>query len=776
MILQKDRVMFQNNWEILVENGFNKIYSYMKKGNTTDPFRFQMKEILQQYNLVHQILMSRNSEVRKLCEVNLDNQLRKYCSSFLEDAGNKIDLKKFISNWLSYSGILYDWLKRSFKYFDNVKRMINKGSSLKEYVFNIYKEEIYEKAKNDLYSEFELIVGNYRDNKEIDINICKEYINFLKLFKEDALIEKFISSTEKHFNDLVQTHINSTFNDFMNFFWQEIDKEKKFLSVVFPEEENVILTRISEVIYYKNFGKLLSAQDGFLYMLNNYDSSMKEKLKYTFDIFVSNGNSFSMMSKLFKDFIKNNFKEKIIIKENLDNNPQIVKPRDVLYKTNFIQSYLIFHRNILDIINFCFSNNNIMNLNFKEGLADIEGSLDNANLAYILPYYFDEELSKLTSNEERKKQIDLGLEIFNSVPDKDIFMDIYSNLLSNRILSLFNKNNNPKQTNNFNLELETSIINIFAQECGNDLVQKLNNIVNDYNLNENEISEKFVTFVNESKEEINKKDLKNEKKESNDNKEKEKLDFISVNLAKKDSVNLLNIETRIRIFSSENWPSYINTKNALLPEKLSSITNEISSFYHKIYPGRILNFSMKHSYAIIEANLPNKGILFNVKCNTFLTIILLKFNEVYYGYNNKIKKEELISMLQFEANEDFFKSIRQLIESKIINEDNDYYSLNCDLTVKKGDCLVFKTLEENEIKKKEKQEIDRTYPVDGTIVKTVKESKSIAHKNLILKVLGALCNFSIKEEFIEKRINSLIEREIIFKSKQDPNLYIYNEQ
>ena len=751
MIFQKDRIMFQNNWEILVQSGFNKIFAYMKNEKNTAPFKIQMKEILRQYNLVHEILMSKNSEVRKLCEVNLDNQLRQYCSNFLEESGNKIDLKKFISKWLAYSNILYAWLKRAFKYFDNVKKMTNRGSSLEENVFNIFKEEIYEKVKDDLYSEFENIVSQYRNNKEIDINICKEYIKFIKLFKEDNLIEKFMSSTEKYFNDLVQAHINSTFNDFMNFFWIEIDKEKKFLSVVFPEEENVALTRISEVIYYKNFGKLLSAQDGFLFMLNNYNNNIKEKLKYTFDIFVSNGNSFSMMSKIFKDFIKKNFKEKIIIKEKLENNPQIVKPRDVLDKTTFIVSYLLFQRNILDIINYCFSNNNIMNLNFKEGLADIEGSLDNANMAYVLPYFFDEELTKLNSDEERKKQIDLGLEIFNSVPDKDVFIDIYCNLLSNRILSLYNKNNTVNQINTFNLDLEKNIIDVFAQECGNELVQKLNNIINDYSLNENEISEKFVNFINEPKEQ-------------------------KINLTEKDSVNILNIETRIRIFSSENWPSYINTKKALLPDKLNSITNEISSFYHKIYPGRILNFSLKNSYALLEVNLPKKGILFNVKCNTFQAIILLKFNEIYYGFNNKIKKEDLVAMLQFEANEDFFKSMKQFIETKLICEDNDYYSLNCDLILKKGDCLEFKNLEENEIKKKEKQEIDRTYPVDGTIVKTVKESKSIAHKNLILKVLGALCNFSIKEEFIEKRINSLLEREIIFKSKQDPNIYIYNEQ
>ena len=753
MQFQEDRIMFNKNWEKLVQNGFNKIFSYMKKENNSTPYQMQMQDILKQYDLVYQICMSRNPEIRKLCEVNLEKQLRTYLSNILEESGNKIDLKNFISNWISYSRVLYSWLKKTFKYFDKMKKMINRDSSLESYVYKIYREEVYEKSKDNLFSEFESIVNAYRTNKQIDINICKEYANFLKLFKEDNLIEKYLTSTENYFNDLVQEHINSTFNDFMNFFWMEIDKEKKFLSVVFPEEQVVALSRISEVVYYKNLGKLLSKEDGFLFMLSNYDTNIKEKLKCTFDIFISNGNSFSMMTKLFKDFIKKNFKEKIIIKENLENNPQIVKPRDVLSKTNFIEDYINFQRNILTIINYCFSNNNIMNLNFKEGLADIQGTLDNANLAYVLPYFFDEELTKNISNEERKKQIELGLEIFNCVPDKDVFIDIYSNLLASRILSLFNKNNTINQINYFDLDLETNIIKVFEKECGNELVQKLNNIINDYNLNENEIKEKFSSFL---------KEYNNTQNDNND-----------ISMEKSD---ILNTQINIRILSSENWPSNIGSKKALLPEKLNKITNDISSFYHKIYPGRILEFSLKSSYAILSTILPKTKINFDIKCNTFQAIILLKFNEIYYNHNNIIKKEDLISMLKFEANEDFFKYIKPFIERKVINEDKDCYSLNCDLDVQNGECLVFHTVEENEIKKKEKQEIDRTYPVDGTIVKTVKDNKTIMHKNLILKVLDALCNFSIKEEFIEKRINSLIEREIIFKSKQDPNLYVYNEQ
>ena len=767
MQFQEDRIMFNKNWEKLVQNGFNKIFAYMKKETNETQYQIQKQEVLKQYDLVYEICMSRNPEIRKLCELNLEKQLRTYLSNILEESGNKIDLKQFISNWISYSRILYAWLKKAFKYFDNMKKMINRESSLEASVYKIYKDEVYEKTKDNLFLEFETMVNDYRSNKKIDINICKEYANFLKLFKEDNLIEKYLSSTENYFNNLVQEHINSTFNDFMNFFWVEIEKEKNFFSIVFPEEQVVGLSRINEVVYYKNFGKLLSKEDGFLSMLNNYDQNIKEKLKCTFDIFITNGNSFSMMTKLFKDFIKNNFKEKLIIKENLENNPQIVKPRDVLSKTNFIESYIIFQRNILSIINYCFSNNNIMNLNFKEGLSDIQGSLDNANLAYILPYFFDEELTKNISNEERKKQIELGLEIFNYVPDKDVFIDIYSNLLANRILSLFNKNNTSNQINYFDLDLETNIIKIFEKECGNELVQKLINIINDYNLNENELQEKFSTFFQEY----------NNPKNNNDDVIMEKSDNNEPTIIKNNNTNMLNTQINIRIFSAENWPSNItNNKKALLPEKLNSITNDISSFYHKIYPGRILEFSLKSSYAIIETNLPKNKINFDIKCNTFQAIILLKFNEIYYTHNNLIKKEDLVNMLKFEANEDFFKSIKQFIEAKIIKEDKDCYSLNCDLNVKNGECLVFHTVEESEIKKKEKQEIDRTYPVDGTIVKTVKECKSIQHKNLILKVLDALCNFSIKEEFIEKRINSLIEREIIFKSKQDPNLYVYNEQ
>ena len=785
MMLQKDTIMFQNNWNKLVQDGFNVIFSYMKNLTNITPYQMNKDDTLKQHDLVYEILMSRNPEIRKLCSVNLESQLRKYCENIIEESNGKMTLEYFISKWLSYSKILYEWIRKAFRYLDNVKRMINRGSTLKEDVFSIFKENVYDKNKDALYQEFELIVNDYRDNVETNISLCKEYIQFLKLFKEKELIEKFLSYTEKYFQQLVVTHINSNFVTYMDYFWGEINKEKKFLNEVFPEEQKEAMNRIYDVVYYKYFGKLLSASDGFLYMLNNYENSnkinennIKEKLKYTFETFTPNENSFSMMTKLFKDFIKNNFKEKVIKKEELDKEDmQKLKPRDIILKTNYIETYLKFQRIINEIISSCFSNNNIMNLIFKEGLIDIQNMQDNANMTYILPFFFDEELTNVINDEERKNQINKGLEIFNFVPDKDIFVEVYRDLLSNRIIALFNKNYTDKKLNKFYIDDEKNIIDSFAKECGQEYSLKLTNIINDYNLNMNELSTKFITFINEENSLINNGDLKENKNDDNTSKKETQNNILN----KEDIKNLSNIETNIRIFSSENWPSHFNVRTAILPSTLSSVSNEISKFYHKLYPGRILKFSLLNSYILLNVDFSKilnntTKIQFDIKCTTFQAIILLKFNEIYYQFNNKIKKEELANCLQFESNEDFIKAINPLVQSNLICEDNDFYYLNNQLNVSNGQCLSFNMVEESEIKKKERQEVDRTYPVDGTIVKIVKHEKIITHKNLILKVLGALSNFNIKEEFIEKRINSLIEREIIFKDKKDPNSYVYNEQ
>lgn len=736
MFLPKDNALFHNNWKLIEDTGFNVIFDYIKNDNNQKPYQMPKQTVLKQYQLIYDILMTRNAEIRKMCICSLDDKLVNFCHSIIENANGNFSLEYFVSKWISYSKILYDWIRKAFKYLDNVKRMINRGATLEEDVFRVFKIEVYDKNKEKLYEEFLKIVENYRQNKEIDINICREYAKFLKIFKENDIIENFLGVSEKYFEDLVSEHQNSTFNIYMSFFITEINKELKFYNEVFPEEIKNVEEKINNVVYYKNSGKSLNLPDGFVYMLNNYENNNKYKneLKFTFDIFNTNENAFSIMNKLFKEFVKNNFKEKIIIPEKFDTINKNLKFKDVILKTNFINLYLAYQRNIVDIITNCFSNNNIMNLVFKEVLADIESSQDNINLTYVLPYFFDMQLSNQNfSVEEKKNEISKALELFHFVPDKENFIETYRVLLAERIFRIYYNEN----YNIFNVAEEKNIIEMFNKECGNEYAAKLLQILNDYTLNIDDIYNKFRLFIND-----------------------ELLPF--------------EIMTSVNILSSENWPDNINTKKALLPKELEILETKMDKFYHKLYPGRILKYSLLDSIIFLEAKINN--ITFEIKCTTFQGIILLKFNEINKKNNNIINLNDFKKILNFEDENDFNKALQPLIESNIIILNNEILSLNKNFKATQNQCITFKMITENEIKKKEKQVVDRTYPVDGWIVKTVKQCAPISQQNLVIKVLSSLSSFTIPESFIIKRIESLVEREIIFKNKKDPNLYDYGEQ
>ena len=334
---------------------------------------------------------------------------------------------------------------------------------------------------------------------------------------------------------------------------------------------------------------------------------------------------------------------------------------------------------------------------------------------------------------KKKNEISKALELFHFVPDKENFIETYRVLLAERIFRIYYNEN----YNIFNVAEEKNIIEMFNKECGNEYAAKLLQILNDYTLNIDDIYNKFRLFIND-----------------------ELLPF--------------EIMTSVNILSSENWPDNINTKKALLPKELEILETKMDKFYHKLYPGRILKYSLLDSIIFLEAKINN--ITFEIKCTTFQGIILLKFNEINKKNNNLINLNDFKKILNFEDENDFNKALQPLIESNIIILNNEILSLNKNFKATQNQCITFKMITENEIKKKEKQVVDRTYPVDGWIVKTVKQCAPISQQNLVIKVLSSLSSFTIPESFIIKRIESLVEREIIFKNKKDPNLYDYGEQ
>ena len=718
MEIEKQLRRFEEGWKILEEEGFNPLSELIKEEekkltNTNYTFTMNKKAFLRQYNLVYDLMMIKNQDIRRNLESKLLGKVRNYCEEAYKDIGNnnQILFQIFIKKWCIFHKLYFQYIQKIFKFLDKVKKMNNRGSSLETEINPIFKTAVYDNIKDNLYNDFLQLINDFRNNKNVDLIDLKEYIQYLRDFKEEKYINDYISKTEEYFTNLVNSNDNSSFLQYMQFAKNAIDRENILIDFVFENEKKDILRKLYNILYYKNSIKLLKMNDGFDYLLN--DCNHKELLKYVFAIFYSNETSFNLMNNIFKNFIKTSFKEKLINTYNFESYSFL----DIVSKTNIIQQYLLYQNYIIDIINNCFNSNNLMHLIFKEGLSDIQNTQDKYNFSIILPYYFHFLLMNKPINIDNIK---IGLEIFPYIPDKDLMIDIYRNLLSERIIYA-HQNNDPSI---FNIKIETLILEEMSKECGTEFINKIKNIINDYELNIEEIEKKYSQI---------------------------------------DSTN------SIKVFSKEFWPNYINLNQIILPPLLDNISKQMKTFYHNTFPGRNIEFSYNNSILVLSAKISGK--IFDIYCSTFHGIILLKINELLKS--NKFIDKKFIEQM-FTNKSDYITSIKQLVESGLIMENDSSYIVNFNFNSNTNIIqLIYK--DNFTIKKKEKQEVDRSYCVDAHIVKIIKSNQNISHTELIMKVINALYNFNVGDDFIVKRINNLLEREIIFKSKSDENCYVYGE-
>jgi hypothetical protein len=105
---------------------------------------------------------------------------------------------------------------------------------------------------------------------------------------------------------------------------------------------------------------------------------------------------------------------------------------------------------------------------------------------------------------------------------------------------------------------------------------------------------------------------------------------------------------------------------------------------------------------------------------------------------------------------------------------DDKYQLNPKFQHNTKKIKVVSLPKEDEVIKKEKIEDDRSFAIEATIVRVMKSAQRMHHNELINKVLNQLENFKVKIHMIKKKIDNLIERDIIQRDLEDSNYYLYS--
>ena len=765
MIVEKEKKemeKFELNWKKIDDLGFTKVLDY---SNTLSkiPYKIDKNNLLLLYKLVYDIMMSKNKSIRDLCLQRLNGTIKFHCQNIYDKIisnENNDFLAIFINNWNSYkNNVVNNFILKVFKYLNYANKLIMRNYDLEKEMNAIFKVKIYDSLEAKLKSNFFDYINIYRNydnnNNSIDNNnnsienknninekilILKDFILFLDYFDERNFYVDIKNNTYSYYTNLSNSLIKNSFIEYFNYFYDKLNKEDEYLKIYLNLElVNDINERLKEIVFYNNSEKILSFNDGFLFLLNN-EKENSNLLKKIFNVFHQNEKSLNILLNLFKTFIKEKFNEFLLKNNYLNSNLNLKE----IANSNFLNLYLNFQKYILSIIEKNFNNNNLFNVVFKEIMEQIQKQKENINTSYLLPYHFDKYLRKsagISSNSNTAIEgINSGLQIFSQISEQDIFIEIYRNLLCNRLVN----------NDYVSIDAEKYLIEQLKKQCGNEYISKIDTMIMDYNLN-TELTNNFKEFLNNNSNENN--------------------NFIS-------AIN--NINSSLMILSNEHWPiNNFNMFHIKLPNNLITLQNLIFKYYHINYPGRTVQWAYENSKVELNAVFPHKK--YKIICNTIQACVLLLFNDKNILFNNFILFSTILKLLNIENKNDLKNNIKPLLNSSLLiklnNENNnDKFILNKNFGDENEIIKVEMPIKKENYVRKEYIEEDRSMAIDGMIVKILKSKKKMEFNEVINYILTNLERFRVKVESIKKRINSLIERELIGRDKNDANIltYIYN--
>lgn len=167
--------------------------------------------------------------------------------------------------------------------------------------------------------------------------------------------------------------------------------------------------------------------------------------------------------------------------------------------------------------------------------------------------------------------------------------------------------------------------------------------------------------------------------------------------------------------------------------------------------------------------------VYTIQCNTFQACILLLFNTADALSLNVITETLKLDPVLARKLLASFVVVRLLMKKKkdqAAAEDEEEYAVNESFVSKQRLVKVPIPVQE-EVHNRDKVEEDRSVAIEAAIVRIMKARRSLSHTDLVLEVLNQLSFFKPNPRVIKTKIESLIDREFLERSPDDPQEYNY---
>jgi len=360
----------------------------------------------------------------------------------------------------------------------------------------------------------------------------------------------------------------------------------------------------------------------------------------------------------------------------------------------------------------------------------------NNTTAKALAAYCDEimrEKVRLLDDKGLDELLDKIILIFRHIQSKDMFEEFYIYYLSRRLL----------MKKCMSDDAERMMISKLRAECGNQYTIKLETMMKDIS-NSQEILRNFQNFHG--------------------------------------SVSYIN-KLEVRVLTQGNWPIDSKIITCNLPIELDDLKYGFTDFYMSKHDGRVLNWKLNLGEVELKARV---GRGYDFVTTTFQAVMLMLFNDYEELTLEDIIHKSLIPVVDLKKNITvllMFKVLTKVNGDPSTNEikESDRFKVN-ESFASKFNRVRFPLMSDKPGVGKPEQlqrlestvEEDRGLLLDATIAKIMKARKTMEHNELVSDVIKLTkIRFAAEPSAIKQRIESLIEKEIIERSKQDRRVYIY---
>eukprot|EP00300_Choanocystis_sp_HF-7_P008209 c15781_g1_i2.p1 GENE.c15781_g1_i2~~c15781_g1_i2.p1 ORF type:complete len:741 (+),score=197.27 c15781_g1_i2:223-2223(+) len=375
---------------------------------------------------------------------------------------------------------------------------------------------------------------------------------------------------------------------------------------------------------------------------------------------------------------------------------------------------------------------------FTEGLRRTWSQILNTHqsiTAELLAKYADQKLrggEKSGGPEALEAVLDKVLVFFRLLEAKDTFEAFYKADLAKRLI----------MQRFASIDAENSFISKLKAECGSGFTAKLENMFKDM-----EVSKDVMKSFNESR-------------------------YVS---------ELQGFVLDVKVLTSFCWP--INpAEDIILPKQLKHGQEVFEKFYLSKQSGRCLKWQHSISMTLIEAHPGPDQRKKELYVSLLQALCILLFNDA-----DRLSFEQILDKTNIKD-----KVLRLTLQSlacgkvRVLKkepkgreiEDGDVFSVDSEkilsnplFRIKINNILAKETVEENS-KTHSGVFKDRQYQIDAAIVRIMKTRKTLAHSQLVAQLFAQL-KFPVKIQDLKKRIESLIDREYMERSKGDANTYNY---